>query len=319
VTTVTAIAHPNIALVKYWGKRDIPLNLPAVGSVSLTLSDFHTRTEVTWGADADSVELNDEPAPAKATKRVLAFLDRLGDRPPVKVRSWNNFPAGAGLASSASAFAALTLAATKAAGMELSKTELSVLARQGSGSACRSFWGGFVEWQRGELADGSDSHGLPLLGSNEWDVRMVVGVVSDAEKAVGSTEGMERSRHTSPLYHVWVDQAQADVDAGREAIDKRDWVELGRVMEQSTQKMHATMHTSVPPLMYWAPETVACQRAIWDAREKGWLRAWCTMDAGPQVKVLCHPDDAERVAELMAPYTVRTHILKPGPAAYVIE
>ncbi len=318
--TVTATAHPNIALVKYWGKRDIPLNLPAVPSLSLTLDGFATNTQLTWGTVADEVWLNDQPAPAKFTSKVLKFLSLMvPDRPPVVVRTWNNFPTGAGLASSASGFAALALATASAAELDLSMEQLSAFARQGSGSASRSLWGGYVRWNMGEQLDGSDSHGEQVADESHWDLRMVVGVVSEEKKAVGSTEGMERSRLTSALYRTWVDQAAADVVVGTQAVLDRDLEALGRVMESSTFKMHATMHTSQPPLQYWAPGSVACQRAIWELRERRGVSAWVTMDAGPQVKVLCKPDDAEEVALAMAPHTQATHILGPGGPAVVRE
>lgn len=319
MTTVTATAHPNIALVKYWGKRDIPLNLPAVPSLSLTLDGFQTRTTVTWGADRDVFELDGAPADAKASRKVFAFLDLIDPkRPPCEVVSANDFPTGAGLASSASAFAALALAASTARGDDVDPTHLSVLARQGSGSACRSLWGGFVEWRAGVRPDGADSHGLPLAGPEHWDVSMVVAVVSTAHKPVGSTDGMERARLTSPLYDTWVAQAQGDVDTGRAAIFARDLDALGRVMEASTYKMHATMHTSAPPLMYWQPASLACLHTVWALRAGG-VGAWTTMDAGPQVKVLCHSADAPTVADALRPHALAVHVLRPGGPARIVS
>lgn len=318
MSTATAVAHPNIALVKYWGKRDLPLNLPAVGSVSLTLSGFSTRTTVHWGADADGLELDGEAITGKEADRVFRFLDRIDPgRPRVHVASSNDFPRGAGLASSASGFAALAVAATAAAGRALDLTALSRLARQGSGSACRSLWGGFVRWDRGEASDGSDSVGRPIAGADHWDLRMVVGVVDAGRKKVGSTEGMERSRTTSPYYDAWVDTAQADVEEGTEAILARDLERLGTVMEQSTLKMHAAMHTAWPPLLYWQPGTVACLHAVHELRAGG-IGAWATMDAGPQVKVLCTPEDADAVAAALAPHTQRVHVLEPGGPAGLV-
>ena len=315
MTTAVAEAHPNIALVKYWGKRDLALNLPAVPSLSLTLSGFTTRTEVTWGADADEVELDGAPATPKEAARVSAFLDRIdASRPPVRVRSHNDFPSGAGLASSASGFAALALAATEAAGQELSLEALTVLARQGSGSACRSLWGGFVRWHLGTRADGRDSHGEAVAPQDHWDVVMVVAVVHRGRKAVGSTEGMERSRTTSPYYAAWVDTAAADVEEGVAAVLARDLERLGTVMEQSTYKMHAAMHTSWPPLNYWQPGTVAALHAVRALRDDG-VSAWSTMDAGPQVKVLCAAADAERVRAALAPHAQEVHVLPPGGPA----
>lgn len=319
MTTVTALAHPNIALVKYWGKRDEPRNLPAVSSLSLTLDGFSTRTTVTWGASVDAVHLDGEPADAKAAQRVLSFLDRIdAARPPCHVVSHNDFPTGAGLASSASAFAALALAATRAAGMDPGIEALSVLARQGSGSACRSLWGGFVAWDRGERPDGTDSHGVPVAPRDHWDVAMVVAVVSTHKKAVGSTEGMERSRHTSPLYDTWLAQAEADVAEGRAAVLARDLPRLGRVMEASTYKMHATMMTSDPPLLYWQPGSVACLHAVWALREQG-VEAYTTMDAGPQVKILCRSEDAGAVARAVRPHARHVHVLAPGGPAHLVS
>ncbi len=318
LTIVTAIAHPNIALVKYWGKRDVVLNTPAVSSLSLTLDGFLTRTTVDWGTQRDIVELDGERIEGPAAAKVRAFLDRIDPaRPPCRVVSRNSFPTGAGLASSASAFAALALAATTASGRTLDPVALSVLARQGSGSACRSLWGGFVTWQKGERADGLDSHGVPLLEASAWDVAMVVAVVSTDKKSVGSTEGMERSRRTSPLYDTWVATSDADLAAGEAAVRARDLVALGEVMEASTHKMHATMLTSRPPLLYWQPATVACLHAVWALREQEGVAAYTTMDAGPQVKVLCSAEDAGRVARAVRPHARQVHVLVPGPGAHI--
>jgi diphosphomevalonate decarboxylase len=320
MTTATAVAHPNIALVKYWGKRDLALNLPAVGSVSLTLDGFHTRTRVDWGTERDVVELNGARAEGEESRKILATLDRLAPgRPPCRVITGNDFPTGAGLASSASGFAALVVAADAAGGLGLDLRTLSCHARQGSGSACRSLWGGFVAWERGVAADGSDSHGVPLLPAEAWDVAMVVAVVSTAKKAVGSTEGMERSRRTSPSYATWVEQAEADVAEAKAAIAARDLPRLGRVTEASTFKMHGTMMTSDPPLLYWQPDSVACLHAVWDLREREGVGAWTTMDAGPQVKVLCRVDEAGRVARAVRPHARQVHVLVPGGAARVVE
>jgi diphosphomevalonate decarboxylase len=318
MTHATAIAHPNIALVKYWGKRNVRLNLPAVSSLSLTLSHYRTQTEVRWDAPRDVVTLNGHPPSKAQAARVFAFLDRIdGARPPCAVHSDNNFPAGAGLASSASGFAALALAATTAAGQALDLTALSVLARQGSGSACRSLWGGFVEWRRGEEEDGTDSHGIPLEGADDWDIAMVAAVVHEGPKPVGSTAGMERSRETSPYYGEWVQGADADLQEAKAAIRARDLQRLGEVMESSTYKMHATMHTSRPPLLYWHPGTVQILHEVASMRADG-LGAWSTMDAGPQVKVLCARTDAPQIARRLTPHATRVDVLVPGGPARLV-
>ncbi|MFT4624706.1 MAG: diphosphomevalonate decarboxylase [Myxococcota bacterium] len=314
----TAIAHPNIALVKYWGKRDLRLNLPAVSSLSLTLDGFRTRTTVER-APTDRVVVNGATAAGPFASRALQFLNRMvPDRPPVLVHTESNFPAGAGLASSASGFAALTLAAADAFDLPTEPESLSVWARQGSGSACRSFWGGFVVWDRGERADGMDSRGSPLAPADHWDLSMVVAIVATGPKSVGSTEGMERSRLTSPFYRTWVDTAEADVAVGRQAVLDRNLPRLGDVMESSTLKMHATMHTARPPILYWQPGTIACLHAVSALRAAG-TGAWATMDAGPQVKVLCRRSDAATVAAALAPHAASVHMLGPGPRAHLVD
>jgi diphosphomevalonate decarboxylase len=313
----TAVAHPNIALVKYWGKRDLALNLPAVSSLSLTLQGFRTITSVERAAE-DRFWVGDAPAPPAFAARALAFVDALvPGRPPIEVRTESNFPAGAGLASSASGFAALTLATAHAFDQDLDPTRLSIWSRRGSGSACRSFWGGFVIWDKGERDDGQDSHGRPLAEPDHWDLVMVVAIVATGPKSVGSTEGMERSRLTSPYYAQWVATAEPDVAEGREAVLARDLDRLGAVMESSTLKMHATMHTARPPILYWQAGTVACLHAVEALRASG-TSAWATMDAGPQVKVLCRRRDAETVRAALAPHAVAVHVLSAGPGARVL-
>jgi len=318
MSRATAIAHPNIALIKYWGKRDLALNLPAVSSVSLTLSGFATKTSVETGAASDVVLVNGEIASERFGARVLTFLDRiLVGRGPLTIETESNFPMGAGLASSASGFAALTLAACAATGRPTDPVILSTLSRLGSGSACRSFWDGFVHWRRGEQADGTDSHGHPIDALDGWDLAMVIGVVETGPKAVGSTEGMERSRNTSAFYQQWIDSSERDVSDALLAIEQRDLDALGEAMERSTFKMHATMHSATPPLIYWKAHTLDVLQAVFHLRASG-VSAWATMDAGPQVKILCHATDANDVVAAIQPYTQETHILRPGPGAHLI-
>ena len=296
--TARALAHPNIALIKYWGKRDVPLNLPAVSSLSVTLDTFETDTRVTVdsGGDTDHVVVNDTLLTDKAADRVSRFLDLLAgtDRPRCHVESTNNFPTAAGLASSASAFAALALAAGAAFDQDLDRTRLSILARQGSGSACRSLWGGWVCWDKGSKADGTDSHGVPLAPPEYWDVSVVVALVGSGPKPIGSTKGMIRTQETCALYPGWVSSAEADVVEAKQALEARDLDRLGAAMERSTYKMHATMIATWPPIRYWRPQTVAVLEAVETLRQSG-VSAWSTMDAGPNVKVLCHRRDVPRV------------------------
>ena len=313
-TTRTAQAHPNIAVVKYWGKRDVPLNLPAVPSLSVTLDRFRTRTTVTWGIDAaeDAIWLNGQAADGKTRQRVSAFLDLVApSRPRCKVVSDNNFPTAAGLASSSSAFAALALAADAAAGTGRDLDALSALARQGSGSACRSLWGGWVEWRLGQRTDGTDSHGIPLAPADHWDLAVVVAVVNAGPKKTGSRTGMNRTQETCPFYGAWVATAPADVEEGRAALLDRDLPRLGAVMEQSTLKMHATMLTTTPSIRYWQPASLAAIAVVEDLRQQG-VGAWYTMDAGPNVKVLCSRTDAPEVANALKTAVDRVEILEVG-------
>lgn len=325
--TARATAHSNIALVKYWGKREseVPdLNLPAVGSLSMTLGELRSVTRVAPG-ERDSFTLDGEQIADDVARKVYRHLDRVwqaagnsGTRPGCAVDSTNHLPTAAGLASSASGFAALTLAAAGAFGHELDYAPLSQLSRRGSGSAARSLWGGFVRLDRGEKSDGSDCIARPLFGADHWDLRLLVVHTARGSKKVGSTGGMERCRETSPYYRAWVDTSEADLDAAQAALADRDLAALGQVMEHSCFKMHACMLATQPPLMYWRGATLDAIQAVWDAREDG-LMGYVTSDAGPHVKVLCEAVTADTLAErLRAVQGVHeVQSVAPGPDASV--
>lgn len=322
--TATARAASNIALVKYWGKRDPALNLPHNGSLSMTLDGMHTTTTVTWDPElaADAAVVNGQEVTGAALEKLAAFLGlvrRLGARGHARVESGNNFPTAAGLASSASGFAALALAATNAAGLDLDPRELSLLARQGSGSASRSIFGGFVEWHRGERADGLDSYAEPVLAPGDWDVRMLVAILEPAPKPVSSRSGMTLTTRTSPMYPAWLETVEADLAAMRAAVRARDLARVGEVAEANCLKMHATMLTTRPTILYWQAPTVALMHRVMGLRSAG-LPCYFTIDAGPNVKVLCRPEDAPRLsAELGAVPGVREVLTcKPGPGAVLL-
>jgi diphosphomevalonate decarboxylase len=325
--SATAVAGTNIALVKYWGKRDEALNLPATGSLSLTLDRLGTRTRVTFdGGDgaADRVLLDGAPAAEKVAARVTTFLDRVRARAGIAARATvvtdNSVPTAAGLASSASGFAALALAAAAAAGLDLAPTELSVLARLGSGSAARSIFGGFVEMARGARADGSDAAAHPLDAGAGWDVRLVVAITAAGEKALGSTAAMRRTAETSPYYEAWVRGVDGDLAAARAAITARDLPALGAVAERSAMRMHASAMAADPAILYWNPATIAAMARVRGLRAEG-ASAFFTVDAGPHVKVLCDARQAEVVAAALAetPGVLRTLIAAPGPGARLEE
>lgn len=320
--TATARSNVNVALVKYWGKRDATLNLPATGSISVTLDGLSIDARVAFAADADRFVIDGEPAAGEEAARLRRFLDlvrSLGGRTePAAVETWSRVPRGAGLASSAAAFAALALAGTRAAGLDLDAAALSALARRGSGSAARSIHGGFVEWHRGTHDDGSDSVAEPLLAADAWDVRVVVAITSTAPKAVSSRDGMARAQ-ASPLYPAWVTGADADLAEARAAIRARDLEALGNLAEHSALKMHAIGLAARPPLLYWRGATVECVHRVWQLRAEG-VRGWVTIDAGPQVKVLCAAADAAAIETALAavPGVVRTMVCAPGAGATVL-
>ena len=293
-----ATAQPNFALIKYWGKRDTARNLPAVGSLSLTLDSLQTTMSVDLdaGIDADCVSLDGEPAPDLAP-RVSACLDRLlgTDRAPADVASRCNFPVAAGLASSASSFAALVTAAAAAAGLALSRAELAAAAGAASGSAARSLYSGIVELQ--PTADGIAV--ASLAAPADWPLAVVIAVTATGAKAIGSGAAMEISRQTSPFYQRWVDGQPADLEVARQAVRARDFAGLADIAEHNCLKMHSVMWASRPPVVYWNAATLRCLETLRGLRKAG-VPVFFTIDAGPQVKAVCLPDARDRVRDALA-------------------
>lgn len=323
--TVTARAHANIALVKYWGKRNSVLNLPAAGSVSLTLEALTTTTRVRFADSLVADRFTLDGVAATDTERLSRWLDlvraRAGIEARAEVTSDNDFPTASGLASSASGFAALAVAATAAAGLDLSTAELSVLARRGSGSAARSLFGGFAEMLSGRAPDGSDCHAVALDSDPAWDLRMVIAIVGGgARKKHASTDAMQHCAETSPLYAGWIASVAGDIEIARNAIATRDLDTLGRVAEASALAMHAAAIASRPAIIYWKPETLACLEVVNGLRDSA-VHAYATMDAGPHVKVLTDAEGAPAVerALLAVPGVDRVIISKPGGPARRID
>ncbi|MFZ5818309.1 MAG: diphosphomevalonate decarboxylase [Chloroflexota bacterium] len=294
----TAQANPNIAFIKYWGNHDQSLRIPANGSISMNLDGLFTRTTVSFQPSLpfDELVINGHEVTGKGLERVSFLLDLVremaGFQMNAEVMSENNFPSGAGIASSAAAFAALALAASSAAGLDLPEARLSRLARRGSGSACRSIPGGFVEWQAG--ASDEDSFAFSIAPPEHWALADCVAVVSAGHKKTGSTEGHALAP-TSPLQSARVADTPRRLDLCRRAILARDFDALAAVVELDSDMMHAVMMTSNPALFYWQPASVAVMEAV-RAWRAGGLPVLYTVDAGPNIHILCAREQAEVVA-----------------------
>lgn len=294
----TAFAPVNIALVKYWGKRNEELHLPVTDSLSVSLS-AGTTTTLRQG-DTDQVMLNGSLLSLDSSfhRRLFQFLDLVRPSPSFSfcVQTHNSVPTAAGLASSASGFAALALALNDFFGWGLNRQQCSVLARLGSGSACRSVYPGFVRWQRGVLEDGSDSYAVPI---KEWwpELCLAVLLLSEEEKPISSREAMRQTVASSPKYAFWPQQVAEDMEAVLLALHKRDFFAFGAAAERNALAMHASMQAALPPVDYWTHETGKTVHTIQRAREEG-LPLYFTMDAGPNIKLLFLQKTRPLVTEL---------------------
>ena len=317
-----ARAHPNIALVKYWGKADDQLIIPAAGSMSMTLDKFATTTSVALASGSDTFELNGNTADAKATARTTAFLDLVRElaaqagldtaQAGAHVVSANEGPTAAGMASSASGFAALATAAATAYGLELSTQQLSRLARRGSGSASRSLIDRFAVWHAG--TSDATSYAEPISAP---DMAMVSVTVNATEKKVSSRDGMSATRDTSPYYQAWIDTTVTTLDEMLAACAAQDFPRLGQLTETHAHRMHAVINASHPPIRYLAPESWQIFEEVTAMRQAG-LEAYATADAGPNVVIICRPDDAAAVAARVAAYG-QINTFSPGPGARLVD
>jgi diphosphomevalonate decarboxylase len=281
--TATAVSCANIAFVKYWGRKDDALRLPLNSSISMNLDAATTITTVAFdpALAADQVMVEGADDDGKTARRVSEHLDRIralaGVSTCARVASRNSFPMGAGIASSASAFAALTAAACAAAGLDLDERALSILARQGSGSACRSIPAGFVEWHAADAS--AESYAESIAPPGHWDLRDLIAIVQTAHKAVGSSKGIALVG-TSPFAAARLAEAERALPVIRRAILERDFATFGEETEQEAIRMHAVAMTSRPSLLYWSPETVRLMLAIRAWRDEG-LRPISPSTRGP--------------------------------------
>ena len=323
MTTATAQAAANIAFIKYWGNRDNILRIPMNGSLSMNLDGLFTRTTVSFQPSLpyDELIINGHEIAGAGRERVSHILDIIRDMAKIhdsaEVMTENNFPSGAGIASSASAFAALAVAGSKAAGLNLNERDLSRLARRGSGSAARSIPGGFVEWQAGET--GEESFAFSIAGPNQWKIVDCVAIVSAAHKKTGSTEGHSIAP-TSPLQVARVADAPRRLDICRNAILNCDFDSFASIVELDSDMMHAVMMTSTPALHYWKPASLEVMMKVRAWRAEG-IPVCYTVDAGPNVHVICPESEAHIVDKRLReiPGVNDVLVARAGEGAKIIE
>lgn len=319
----TARAHPNIAFIKYWGNRDDRLRLPANGSISMNLAGLESVTTVRFSESlsADSFILNGQPQVNEALVRVSDQLDKIRQLSDASIRaeviSQNNFPIGTGVASSASAFAALTAAAVAALNLQLSEHEISALARLGSGSASRSVPSGFVEWYMGN--DHQTSFAKTIAEPDHWDLVDLVVVISTMHKEVGSTGGHSLA-NTSPLQSARIADTPRRLNLCRTAIQERDFDAFAHIVEQDALIMHAVMMSSNPRLIYWLPTTLAIISEVAKWRATG-IAVCFTIDAGPNVHLITTSDYAEELRRKIAELNDIQSVLlaRPGGPVALME
>lgn len=320
-----ARAYTNIALIKYWGKKNEELILPMNNSLSLTLDAFYTETEVIFSDSymVDEFYLDGTLQDEKATKKVSQFLDlfrkEAGLSLKASVISQNFVPTAAGLASSASGLAALAGACNTALKLGLDDLSLSRFARRGSGSACRSIFGGFVEWEKGH--DDLSSYAKPVTSDSfEDDLAMVFVLINDQKKEVSSRNGMRRTVETSNFYQGWLDSVEGDLYQLKQAIKTKDFQLLGETMERNGLKMHGTTLAAQPPFTYWSPDSLKAMDAVRQLRKQG-IPCYFTMDAGPNVKVLVENSHLSEVQETFTKLFSKEQVITAhaGPGIAIIE
>ena len=289
---VTVVAPSNVAFIKYWGKKDEDLKIPANGSISMNLSNLLTTTTVEFSSDfkEDSVTINNEND-LKQSAKVIKHLDLIRKKANIglraKVVSTNNFPDGTGLSSSASGFAALTMAGAKAAGLNLQESELSILARLGSGSACRSIPDGFVEW----VGEGAKS----LYPPSYWPIVDIVAIISKEKKDISSTNGQKLAR-TSPFFTTRLNNINEKINRFKKSLETRNFTEFGELVENEALELHAIMLTSTPSLIYWQPETIILMKLVKKWRNEG-LEVYFTVNTGQDIHIIVEEKNTKELVK----------------------
>ena len=320
----TAIANSNTALIKYWGKKDEELIIPMNNSISITTDALNTKTTVEFSDDykEDTFVLDGKIQSGKSYERVVKHLDlirkRVNDKRKANVCSENNFPTAAGLASSASGFAALTVAACEALDLNLNEKELSMLSRQGSGSSCRSIFGGYVEWIKED--ENKDSYSIQLAEKDWFDVRDIIVVFETKERKWSTREAMSISKNTSPFFHPRLKIVEENLEKIRRAIKDKDFTTLGTIAEQDCLMMHSVALTSIPSQLFWTKETLAIIDFVEKIRQEN-LEAYYTIDTGANMHILVEPENAENIQNrlLKMDFVKKSIISKPGDGTKIIS
>ena len=316
---VTAIAHPNFALIKYWGKADSVSNKPAMSSLSLTIDALTSTTNISrnQGSSENIWILNgEEQNDLTRINPVLRYLNNISrNNSGCIIKSENNFPTSAGLASSASGIASLVIAYNQLFRLDMSFDQLVEASMLGSGSAPRSLLGGFVI-----LNVENELYSQTILEPEDWPLSIIICITDDKEKIISSREGMEISRKTSPFYQSWLDTNKGDIQIAKSAIAEQDIKKLGEVTEKNCYLMHQVMRTSSPQINYMTERTNNCIEEIKEIRKDG-VELFFTVDAGPQVKIVCKPEDKELIKDRLSNKSYITNLVEAniGNGARVIN
>jgi diphosphomevalonate decarboxylase len=321
----TAISHPDIAFIKYWGKKigAEDIRLPANGSISMVLSELYTKTTVEFSEkySEDVIKISNQVIEGAKKKRVTEHLDRIRAMASIqykaRVQSEFNFPMSAGISSSASGFSALTVAAVQAAGITMSKKELSKLARKASGSACRPIMDGFVEWLDGDTDE--TSYAQSIFPPDHWNLYDVVAIISKKEKTVPTTNGMA-SAETSPFFSNRLKRMPDKITLAKKLIQEKNFQEFGELIEAEALEMHAIALTSKPPLLYWIPETVKIMELVQNLRAEG-IMCYFTINTGQNVHILVESNHLDELTKRLKQCSEVQEIFinKPSEGAHLIQ
>lgn len=320
---ITARAHTNIALIKYWGKRDKTLFLPYTSSLSMTLDAFYTETSVEFNQQGEDIFfLNGVQQSIDEVKKITQFIDlfrkKANHQQFVTVKSQNFVPTAAGLASSASAYAALAMALNELFNLNMDRVELSRYSRRGSGSSTRSLFGGLVEWDKGDDDKTSVAH--PILEANQCPCAMIICLINSKEKEISSRQGMELTVKTSPFFKGFVESSAIDLNEMKQAIQDKDACRIGEIAERNALRMHATMLGANPPFTYFEPKSIETIQFVKQLRKEG-IPCYITMDAGPNVKVIMPKEYIDQVYDRLQALFNKEQLIKAfaGPEAKIIQ